>query len=645
MSHTGHTKRAARLGAALLFACCLAFASADAQHAAPTILKVEPPNWWADHSINPVRVLIRGRNLSGARVEVRGAGLRASRVSTNAAGTYLFADVTVAPHAAPGVRTLRLSTPGGVSEAPFEISAPLARAGRFQGFTTDDVIYLIMTDRFSDGDSSNDDPDVSRGLYDRTKTRYYHGGDFQGVINHLSYLRDLGVTAIWLTPWYDNVNHLNEREQYPDKPGGAREPITDYHGYGAVDYYGVEEHFGSMNDLRRLVDEAHRNGIKVIQDEVANHTGPYHPWNVEGAPTATWYNGTQARHLANNFQTWVLHDPHALPQLKRTVLEGWFVDILPDMNQHDPEAARYEIQNTLWWIGMTGVDAIRQDTWQYVPDSFWRDWTAAVKREYPHVNVVGEVLDGDVAHTSFYQGGRARFDRIDTGLDTLFDFPLLYPVRRAFAEGKPLREAVQIVSYDHLYPNPSVLLPLIGNHDMPRFMSEPGADVAGLKLAETLVMTMRGTPQLYYGDEIAMRGAGDPDNRRDFPGGWAGDAHNAFDTGARTPEERDAFDRLRLLGRLRRELEPLRRGALVNLYVAEQQWAYARKTERDAVVVAFNNDAKPATFVCDARPTGLAEGTRLSDRLSASQSVSVADGKLAITLPARSAAIFAASGR
>jgi glycosidase len=633
------------LGAVFLFACCLALARADAQQAAPTILKVEPPNWWADHSINPVRVLIRGLNLSGARVEVRGAGLRVSRVSTNATGTYLFADVTLAPHAAPGVRTLRLSTPGGVSEAPFEISAPLARAGRFQGFTTDDVIYLIMTDRFSDGDPSNDDPAVSRGLYDRAKVRYYHGGDFQGIINHLSYLRDLGVTAIWLTPWYDNVNHLNEREQYPDKPGGAREPITDYHGYGAVDYYGVEEHFGSMNDLRRLVDEAHRNGIKVVQDEVANHTGPYHPWNVEGAPTETWYNGTQAQHLANNFQTWVLHDPHALPELKRTVLEGWFVDILPDMNQHDAEAARYEIQNTLWWIGMTGVDAIRQDTWQYVPNSFWRDWTTALKREYPHVNVVGEVLDGDVEHTSFYQGGRARFDGIDTGLDALFDFPLLYPVRRAFAGGKPLREAVQIVSYDHLYPNPSVLLPLIGNHDMARFMSEPGADIAGLKLAETLVMTMRGTPQLYYGDEIAMRGTGDPDNRRDFPGGWAGDAHNAFDAGGRTPEERDALDHLSLLGRLRRELEPLRRGALVNLYVSDQQWAYARKTERESVVIAFNNDTTPATFACDARPTGLPDGTRLVDRLSPGRIAIIADGKLMITLPARSAAIFAAPGR
>ncbi|PYS87882.1 MAG: alpha-amylase [Acidobacteria bacterium] len=611
----------------------------------PELVKVEPPNWWAGSSINPVRVLMRGRNLMGAQITVRGTGLRVSNLRTNPAGTYLFADVWIAPNAAPGFRTLHLTTPKGLVEAPFEVSAPLPRAGRFQGWTTDDVVYLIMTDRFSDGDPSNNDPAGSRGMYDRAKPRYYHGGDFQGIINHLPYLKDLGVTAIWLTPWYDNVNHLNQREQYADRPGGARTPITDYHGYGAIDYYGIEEHFGSMDDLRRLVDEAHRLGIKVIQDQVANHTGPYHPWNVEGPPTPTWYNGTQAQHLANNFQTWVLHDPHAIPSLKRTVLEGWFIDILPDMNQNDPETARYEIQNTLWWIGMTGIDGIRQDTWQYVPNSFWHDWTRALKREYPHMTVVGEVFDGDVAHTSFYQGGRARFDGVDTGLDTLFDFPLLYPLRRAFAEDKPLREAVQIVSYDHLYPNPSVLLSFIGNHDMSRFMSEPGANVEGLKLAETLLMTMRGTPQLYYGDEIAMRGAGDPDNRRDFPGGFPGDKHNAFDASGRTNEEADALGHMRLLGQLRRELEPLRRGTLVNLYVADQQWAYARKTERDVVIVAFNNDTKRATFEFDARPTGLADGTRLIDRLNVVQDLQINGGKLKVTLPAREAAIFTVLAR
>ncbi|HTG15634.1 MAG TPA: alpha-amylase family glycosyl hydrolase [Blastocatellia bacterium] len=604
----------------------------------PEVLKVEPPGWWAGHSINPVRLLIRGKNLTGARVMTDGAGLKIGSVRANASGTYLFVDVSIDRKASPGPRALRITTDGGTAQAPFEISPPLDRKGRFQGFTTDDVIYLIMPDRFSDGDSANNDPPQSRGMYDRSKTRYYHGGDLQGVINHLPYLKELGISAIWLTPWYDNVNHLNEREQYPEGSTGPKNPITDYHGYGAVDFYNVEEHFGTLAKLRELVDEAHKLGIKVIQDQVANHTGPYHPW-VEDSPTPTWFNGTRAQHLANTFQTWVLHDPHPVATTKRETLEGWFIDILPDLNQNDVETARYIIQNTLWWIGITGIDAIRQDTWQYVPNSFWRNWMAAIKREYPNLNVVGEVLDGDVAHCAFYQGGRVRFDGVDTGLDTLFDFPLLYPLRRAFAQGRPLKEAVLMLSHDQLYANSNVLVTVLANHDMPRFMNEPGATVAGLNLAHTLIMTMRGTPQLYYGDEIAMPGAGDPDNRRDFPGGFPGDGRNAFTKEGRTPDELAAFEHLRKLARLRGELEPLRRGALVNLYVADQQYAYARKTERASVIVAINNDSKPSTFEFDVSSLGIAGSALLIDRLGGGE-MRVQSGMLKVSLPARSAAIL-----
>ena len=605
----------------------------------PEVLKVEPPNWWANNSINPVRVMIRGRNLAGARVAASGSGIKTGLTRINASGTYLFVDVLITPNATPGRRAVRITTPAGTTQASFEISSPLPRQGRFQGFNTDDVIYLIMPDRYSDGDQTNNDPIQSRGLYNRSKTRYYHGGDFQGVINRLGYLNSLGVTAIWLTPWYDNVNHLNERERYPEEPGGPQQPITDYHGYGAVDFYGVEEHFGTLAKLRELVDAAHRLGIKVIQDQVANHTGPYHPW-VDDTPTQTWYNGTQATHLANTFQTWVLHDPHPVARMKRETLEGWFIDILPDLNQNDDETARYIIQNTLWWIGVTGIDAIRQDTWQYVPNSFWRKWMAAIKREYPNLNVVGEVLDGDVAHCSFFQGGRVRFDGIDTRLDTLFDFPLLYPMRRAFGEGGPVKEIALTLSHDQLYPSPNVLVSVLGNHDLKRFMNESGATIAGLNLAHTLIMTMRGTPQIYYGDEIAMTGGGDPDNRRDFPGGFPGDSRNAFDSSGRTAEQQIVFEYLQKLGRLRAELEPLRRGTLVNLYVAEQQYVYARQTARAAVIVAFNNDNKPAPIEFDVSAVGLADGARITDRLGSAGDLLVESGKLRVNLPARTAGVF-----
>ena len=633
-------KRSTFLRLPILLAAFFSCAAAAAAQTAPAVTKVEPPNWWPGHTINPVRVMLRGTNLAGARVEAVGAGLQAGLTRVNAAGTYVFVDVAIDPRAAPGARRLRVTTPAGATEAPFEITAPLARAGRFQGFTNDDVIYLVMPDRFADGDLRNNDPAVSRGLYDRAKARYYHGGDLRGVINRLPYIKDLGATAIWLNPWYDNANRLNEKETYPEVPAGPKRPITDYHGYGAVDFYGVEEHFGDMATLRELVDKAHAAGIKVIQDQVANHSGPCHPW-VKDAPTPTWFNGTEEDHPANTFQTWTLHDPYAAYRQYRETMDGWFINILPDFNQRDEEVARYHIQNTLWWIGMTGIDAVRQDTWQYVPNHFWRDWTAAIKREYPHVNVVGEVLEGDPAHVAFFQGGRVRFDGVDSGLDTLFDFPLHFKIRDAFAQGKPLTGVVQTLAQDQLYPRPEVLVTLLGNHDVLRFMSEPGATVAGLKLAQVLIMTTRGAPQLYYGDEIAMAGGADPDNRRDFPGGFTGDARNAFERAGRTAEQQDVFEHVRRLARLRAELEPLRRGRLVNLHYAEQQYAYARTTPRASVVVAINNDTKPATMEFGVAAADLGDGTRLTDRLEIIRGETrVERGAIRITLPSRSASIL-----
>ena len=600
----------------------------------PEVSKVEPPSWWAGHSINPVRVLIRGRNLSGASVEAVGAGIRTGLTRVNAAGTYLFVDVLIDGRAQAGARRLRIRTPAGTTEAPFEIAAPLPRAGRFQGFSNDDLIYLIMPDRFSDGDASNNDPAVSRGLYDRAQGRYYHGGDLQGIINRLPYLKDLGVTAIWLNPWYDNVNHLNEREMPEGKP------ITDYHGYGAVDFYGVEEHFGTMAKLRELVEKAHALGLKVIQDQVANHSGPYHPW-VKDSPTPTWYNGTEANHINETWQTWTLRDPHATYQMQQATLEGWFLNILPDLNQNDEETARYIIQNTLWWIGTTGIDAIRQDTLPYVHRRFWHDWMAAIKREYPRLNVVGELYDGDPALVSFFQGGQTRFDGIDSLIDSEFDFPVFFQIRSAFAQGNNLKDVAQMLARDHLYPNPSVLVTFLGNHDMLRFMSEKGATTAGLKLAQVFILTTRGTPQIFYGDEIAMPGAADPDNRRDFPGGFPNDARNAFTREGRTPEQQDVWEHVRRLARLRTELEPLRRGALRHLYVADQQYAYARTTDAATVLVVINNDAKPSTVQVGVAAVGLPDGLSLDDRLETVRTeMRVQNGSVSLTLPPRSASIL-----
>ncbi len=604
-----------------------------ASAAPPEVLKVEPPSWWAAHSINPVRLLVHGRNLAGASVTGGGPGVSAGPATVNAGGTYVFVDVKIDPHAAPGARALELRTPGGTAKVPFEVRAPLPRAGRFRGFSLDDVIYLLMPDRFANGTTANDDPPASKGLLDRKKARYYHGGDLRGVIEHLPYLKDLGVTAIWLNPWYDNVNHLNERETYDGQP------ITDYHGYGAVDFYAVDEHLGDLATLRDLVDRAHALGLKVIQDQVANHTGPYHPW-VADPPTPTWYYGTQQKHLANTWQTWTLQDPHSTAEAQKSTLEGWFIDILPDLDQGDPEVARYTIQNTLWWVGVSGLDGVRQDTLPYVHRRFWRDWMAAIKKEYPDLRVVGELFDGDPVLVSFYQGGAPRFDGIDSGVDTLFDFPVYFKIRDAFAQGGSLRDVAMMLARDHLYRDPSALVTFLGLHDVPRFMNEPGATIARLKAAFTFVATARGTPLVYYGDEIAMPGGGDPDNRRDFPGGWKGDPRDAFEPGGRTADEESVHSHLKALLALRQSTPALRRGRMVNLHVADQTWVYARVLDSRPVVVAFNTGAEPATLDVPAGPAGLADGASLEDRLHSGAGARVEAGRLRLSLPANASAVL-----
>jgi glycosidase len=603
------------------------------------INRVEPPNWWVGHSRNPVRLMFTGTNLKNASVGSP-ADLVVSNLVVNAEGTYAFCDVFISKTAAPGPRNFEFTTPVGGAKATFSISAPLPRENRFTGFTTDDTIYLIMPDRFADGDPANDDPAMSRGLHDRSKPRDYHGGDFQGVINHLPYLRDLGVTALWLTPWYDNVNHFNAQEKYTrdNQRSAAGNPVTDYHGYGAVDFYGVEEHFGDFTKLRELVDAAHARGFKMIQDQVANHTGPYHPW-VTNPPTPTWFNGTLANHLDNSWQTWTLAVKNPPADKLRSTLEGWFINILPDLNQNDPETATYLIQNSLWWVGMTGEDAVRQDTLPYVPRTYWAKWTTALKQEYPHLTILGEMLDARPDLVSFFQGGRQQFDGVDSGVDTLFDFPLYFTMRDVFARGRPMTGLAQTLAADTNYVNARTLVTFLGLHDVPRFMSESGATIEGLQLAFTFLLTTRGTPMIYYGDEIGMRGGGDPNNRRDFPGGWPEDKRNAFEPAGRTAEEAQVHDHVRKLLALRRELEPLRRGDTIQLESRDQTSAFARVTQDSSVIVAFNNSNRSQKLQITL-PKSLAEQSCWFDRLADNLKVSATNGILALELAPRHAALL-----
>jgi glycosidase len=340
-----------------------------------------------------------------------------------------------------------------------------------------------------------------------------------------------------------------------------------------------------------------------------------------------------------NWQFWSIADPAASKELRRTVTDGWFGGALPDMDQEDPDVSRYQIQNTLWWLGEAGFDAIRQDTWPYVARDFWHDWMAAIKRQFPTVNVIGEVLDGDPATVSFFQGGQTR-DGVDTLVDSLFDYPVYFKIVDTFGKGKSLEEIPRMLGHDYLYPNPQLLWTFIGDHDEPRLLNSPPATIDSLKLAYTCIFAIRGVPLLYYGDEIAMKGGDDPDNRHDFPGGWPGDPANAFTQTGRTPEQNAVFDHVKKLAHLRTSMPVLARGSTLNLVLQDQHWAFARRLGDEIAIIVMNNDSKPATFEVPLQELGIAS-VHLRGLMGVVPAATASDGKLEVGLPAGSAEIFA----
>lgn len=603
------------------------------QSTAPSIAKVEPPSWWASHTINPVRLLVRGQNLQDAHVLSNSPAIKTSEVRANRRGTYLFVNVAINPKALPGTYPLKLITPRGSATIPFTIEAPLATNTHFQGINSNDVIYLIMPDRFADGDPSNNAPaGAPAAANDRKNPRAYHGGDLRGIINHLSYLKELGVTALWLNPWYDNWNGINNC----DRPWC---PNTYYHGYHAVDYYAVEDRFGDMATLRELVEKSHGLGLKVIQDQVANHVGSRHPW-VSEPPLDNWFHGTLAQHTVNRFNNVALLSPHANADEFRNTLDGWFSDDLPDMNQEEPEVARYEIQNALWWIGTTGIDGIRQDTIQYMPRSFIRDLSNALHRQYPKMWMVGEVFDFDSAHTSFFIGGHKGWDGLDTRLDSVFDYPLWHTSLLAFTGKQPLRTLREELKYDALYPDPSKLTVFANNHDTARFMSLDGATLEGAMMHVAFMLSVRGTAQLYYGEEIAMEGKDDPDNRRDFPGGFPGDSRNAFDSSGRKPKEQKMFEWTRAWLGLRAAHSALRNGNLTDLFYDDDVYVFGRRDQNETLIVAFNRSEQEKKVSLPVNVVGLKDGANLAALIGTTTSAQVVNGQAIITLPERAAVAY-----
>lgn len=515
----------------------------------PRIDKIDPPGWWAQFP-SPM-LLVHGEGLRDAKFSVTGSGVTLERTQAAENGHWVFLWLDT-KSASPQTLTITAIRNAGEAHWSYILAERSHDLHAHRGFSSADALYLIMTDRFCDGLSANDPPGD-----DRVAPRAWHGGDFAGIERHLDYLQQLGVTAVWTTPVASN--------------GAMPE---SYHGYAATDLYAVDSHFGTLAEYRRLSDALHARGMKLVIDLVPNHIGVEHPW-VTDPPAPDWLHGTLEHHRAAQHDFYQLIDPHAPYSAWRDVTGGWFADNMPDLNQENPLVSRYLIQNALWWVETANLDGVRLDTFPYVSRSFWHKFHAELHSVYPNLTTVGEIFRRDAEVTSFFAGGVVR-NGIDTGLDTPFDFPLYFALRDVLAHNKPMTELTDVLRQDTLYPHPERLVTFIGNHDTTRFFTEASGSKAKLKLALGLVLTLRGLPQIYSGDEIGMPGGADPDDRRDFPGGFAGDSRNAFTHAGRTPAEDEIFRWASGLLAYRAAHAELQTGIEQNLYSDADGFAFVR---------------------------------------------------------------------
>jgi glycosidase len=583
-------------------------------------------------------VLLSGHGLQATQVGCNLPDVVVEHTEATQRGEYLFVWLKFGPHLRSGTIVCHLTTLNGDASFELPISNREPTAQRFHGLSSDDVLYLIMPDRFANGDATNDEPAEFPGSHDRSKPRSWHGGDLRGIREHIDYLKELGVTALWLTPVVKN---------------GAEQ---DYHGYGAVDLYAADPHLGTLNDYKELASALRQQRMKLFFDAVPNHVGPSHPW-VAKPPLPDWFHGTQQNHLdtfasfknsfygktgstaVSNDPFEVLADPHATSAMRRNITDGWFFGILPDLNTENPVVAKYLLQNSIWWIELAGLDGLRVDTFPYVSRAFWQQWHAGLRTIYPNLSTIGEVFHPDPSVTSFFVGGKKEWDGIDTGLSTVFDFPLYFTIRDVLLHGTPTGRIANILRQDQLYLHPDWLVPFFANHDVPRFSSEAGSSPAKLLCAYGLVLTLRGIPQLYYGDEIAMPGGGDPDNRRDFPGGWPGDPQNAFTEEGRTPGQQKIFSAVRNLLQLRRRHSALRIGKLLHVFSDEELYAFVRQTDDERLLVVFNNGGKSRTITIPEADTPLADTLRTTI-LFGTGTAQTTGKEMKITSPSQSVSIF-----
>lgn len=544
-------------------------------------LRVEPMNWWTGMKHNTVELLVQYPDLASYQVKLGASkGVKLIKTEKGDSPNYLFVTLEIAP-GAPAQKVPIVFSKGNQSfthEYPILMRSLGLKA---QGVSTRDVIYLIMPDRFANGDPSNDNvPGMLEGLA-RDSLTGRHGGDIQGIINHLNYIQDLGITAIWLNPELEN-----------DQRQGS------YHGYAVTDHYRIDRRFGTNELYREFVRQCHERNIKVVRDVVLNHIGENHYW-MHDLPSRDWLNQWPT-FTRTSYRAPTLIDPYASEADKKHFSDGWFDTAMPDLNQRNPHVANYLIQQAIWWVEYAGVDDFRIDTYTYSDQAFCSRWCQAISAEYPNMNMFGEIWEYGVTVQGYFADNQpAKHTGFDSNLPSVVDFQLCFAIQEALTRPQGWLEGSSKVYYtlakDYYYENPYRNVTMLDNHDMTRFYTTVGEDFNKFKSGIAFLFTMRGIPQIYYATEILDTGNERPSHgniRKDFPGGWPGDKVNKFTEAGRSPAENEAYNFTRTLIRYRTATPALQTGRLMQFVPVDDLYTYFRYDEAKTVMVTLNTSDK-----------------------------------------------------
>jgi len=589
------------------------------------IERVDPESWWVGMRSDALQLMVHGADIAGSEPRLAHPGVRIDRVTRVASRNYLFVDLEIDAAAAPGELEIRFERTGEVETIryPLRQRAPASAARR--GFGPRDAILNLMPDRYADGDPANDTLPGYTDRADRAAPSGRHGGDLQGVAENLDYIAGMGYTMVWPTPLMEN-----------NQPDGS------YHGYAVTDLYRVDPRFGSNDDYRRFVATARGKGVGVIQDIVPNHIGSAHPW-MQDLPTPDWINNRgvfqPTRHARNS-----LSDPYAAAVDREDFTRGWFVATMPDLNQRQPLLATYLMQNAIWWIEFADLAGYRVDTVGYSDTAFMARWTEHILAEYPHFSIVGEEWSLNPLVVSRWQLDRSSWMGSGRGMPNMMDFPLAEGLRRALVAREAgdggLMDLYSLLVNDTLYPDPSKLVLFEGNHDMPRIYSVLGEDLGLWRMAMVYLATAPRIPQFYYGTELLMTSPTHRDDaaaRRDFPGGWRGDATSAFDGRGLDARQREAQDFLRKLLNWRKHATAVHRGRMLHYAPDAGVYVYFRHDEGQRFMVVLNKNAAETALDLTRYAEGLDGATVARDVLGGEQR-RLGD---ALALPPRSALILA----